>query len=241
MPPKHVIHRTFRLNKSLLTMSMLSMALFEVEDLLGGEFKCPQGQALGIAYGLLYFLAPALAWFVLGLRVAAGSSPCCPPGSHSCGASCFSTCCLPFLRACTLPAVWILILLLDGRYDECIIDAMINEQTTTTATAQGVGQYSLYYTYIQMSAIAAIALLIILVVLLTWKCSDAPEAVGLRLFCCCCQAHAKEGCLASMDMGGYELDVTEEVEVVVRDVAWQKTRLEVKRDPTLPNDQRQVQ
>ncbi|KAH1182327.1 hypothetical protein KIL84_010081 [Mauremys mutica] len=109
---------------SLISTSVYSLILVVLEKIMESDFKCPEELHLRRSYAALHFIAPALTFFILGIIFQAASGnkfyyPC-----NKCKSYCTdklvdcSGCCI-FLKAFFPAVLWVVILLLDGRYVSC--------------------------------------------------------------------------------------------------------------------------
>ncbi|XP_074838552.1 uncharacterized protein LOC142004771 [Carettochelys insculpta] len=98
-------------NFSLLSTPLLSLIFIGLEKLLECEFKCPEGKPMRIFYSLIYFFLPFFIILILSTVVQLYGLPC----SKSEWKKHVSIC-----KALVPPLLWIVILLLDGRYFVCL-------------------------------------------------------------------------------------------------------------------------
>ncbi|XP_035745766.1 uncharacterized protein LOC118451814 [Egretta garzetta] len=145
-------------NYNVLTVSLYSIILVVVEEIMEIEFKCPQKESLKKWYVFSYFFCPAFIVFFLSLT----SNPACIPWAR-CIRKC--SCCRKsevVFKAFLPPLIWCVILLCDGRYIGCV--ASRNEgNSTQTATQSGAGEIpSDFYVISQVVGLVSLTAVIIL-------------------------------------------------------------------------------
>lgn len=107
---------TWKSNLPILAVSFWSLILLVVEEVIDGEFKCPQRNIASIYYSLAFFFFPALIFLVLSLILQQDFIDwvrCSEKRSRD--------------RTCEIVGktsgaalLWRVILLIDGRSAECI-------------------------------------------------------------------------------------------------------------------------
>ncbi|KAJ1135772.1 hypothetical protein NDU88_002203 [Pleurodeles waltl] len=103
----------------VLRVSMMTLILFVVEELMEVEFTCPADQEWMRYYSLAFFLFPASFWFLLSLLFQQNSFFMC-----RCKGGLHRSLCLSVLGKAGLPSVlWAIILLFDGRYLDCFANS----------------------------------------------------------------------------------------------------------------------
>ena len=101
---------------NVLSVSLYSIILLVVEEIMELEFKCPQKKSLKKLYVVSYFFCPAFITFFLSLT----SHPAFIPWAR-CTGKC--SCCRKseiIFKAFLPPLIWCVILLCDGRYIDCV-------------------------------------------------------------------------------------------------------------------------
>lgn len=130
---------------NVLSVSLYSLIMVVVEEIMELEFKCPQEKSLRVWYVTSYFSCPAFITFVLSLT----SHPACIPWAHCVGkCSCYRKTQIIF-RAFLPPVIWCVILLCDGRYIDCVISG--NEGNNIQSRADELP--SEFYTKSQVSGL----------------------------------------------------------------------------------------
>lgn len=100
----------------LLSVPLYSIILVAVEAVMQLEFQCPQERFWKILYVLSYFLCPAFITLVMSLT----SHPALPRWAR-CSRQCSWSYKAEILVTSLLPPlIWCLILLIDGRYVDCL-------------------------------------------------------------------------------------------------------------------------
>ncbi|TFJ95971.1 trypsin [Platysternon megacephalum] len=118
---------TWQKELSIAAASFGSLILVGIEKIMEVEFKCPPKKTLRDWYGVLYFVVPAVVLFVLSV---AFQPKCLKRCCHSC-----RQCCGSSFKIFLPSLIWIVILLLDGRYVACLCETS-EENITVDNTAQ---------------------------------------------------------------------------------------------------------
>ncbi|XP_039353646.1 uncharacterized protein LOC120380202 [Mauremys reevesii] len=127
---------------SLISTSVYSLVLVVLEKILECEFKCPEELHLRCPYAILHFIMPAVTFFILGIIFQAARlhpsqrenefyysyNKCGKGNSDSTDKHEFSSCWCIFLKASFPAVLWIVILLLDGRYVDCLSENITGYQ-----------------------------------------------------------------------------------------------------------------
>ncbi|XP_074023243.1 uncharacterized protein, partial [Numenius arquata] len=101
---------------NVLSVSLYSIILIVLEEIMETEFKCPRKASLKHGYVLSYFFCPAFIILVLTLTSNPSFMTCiCCAGK----CSCCRTIKIMF-RILLPPLIWCVILLCDGRYIDCV-------------------------------------------------------------------------------------------------------------------------
>lgn len=162
-------------NSNVLSLPLSAMILLIVEEIMETEFKCPRWTTLKILYVLTYFLCPAL--ITLGLSLS--SQPTCILWFRSFGKCSYrqkgEMLCKVFLP----PLIWIVILLWDGRYIECIVsrsEVDSNQNANQTRAAESITEF---YSYSQISGLLILTFVVIVYSLFHtypfWCCCKSEE------------------------------------------------------------------
>ncbi|XP_030395639.1 uncharacterized protein LOC115638205 [Gopherus evgoodei] len=130
---------------SLISPSVYSLFLVVLEKMLESDFKCPEELHLRRSYIILLFIMPAVLFFILGIIL---QPECLHPSvrkkefyyfynkckrhnkckSDSTDKHEFSSCWCVLLKASFPAVLWIVILLLDGRYTDCFSENITEYQ-----------------------------------------------------------------------------------------------------------------
>ncbi|KAH1181962.1 hypothetical protein KIL84_009716 [Mauremys mutica] len=150
---------------SLISTSVYSLVLVVLEKIMESVFKCPEKLLWRRLYSSFYFIMPFLAMLFLGiifqttcLHPSYGAKKCCYfDQTLKCCVCCTekqerSRCCGIFLKAFLPALLWIVILLLDGRYADCFWENVTGENPH-----QSIGVYQIS----QMVGIGVILLVVL--------------------------------------------------------------------------------
>ncbi|KAG6925584.1 hypothetical protein G0U57_014173 [Chelydra serpentina] len=96
---------------TLISASLYSLILVVLEKIMESEFICPEEPKWRHWYSVFYFVMPALTLLILGIIFHPSSTE--KPFYYSDNKCKWSFCCPALL--------WIVILLLDGRYFHCLV------------------------------------------------------------------------------------------------------------------------
>ncbi|XP_078497540.1 uncharacterized protein LOC144753875 [Lissotriton helveticus] len=100
----------------ILKVSVVTLILFVFEELMEVEFTCPAEQRWKRFYSLAFFCFPASFWFLLSLLLQQSYFTVC-----RCKGGCQCSLCCSVLGKAFLPSIlWVIILLFDGRYLDCL-------------------------------------------------------------------------------------------------------------------------
>nr|XP_032619425.1 uncharacterized protein LOC116815303 [Chelonoidis abingdonii] len=120
-----------------ISMLVYSLVLVVLEKILESDFKCPEELHLRHSYTILLFIMPAVLFFILGMILQTEFlrpshkenefyyfySKCKSDNKHKSDSTDkhkFRSCWGVFLKASFPAVLWIVILLLDGRYVDCL-------------------------------------------------------------------------------------------------------------------------
>nr|XP_005314724.1 uncharacterized protein LOC101953705 [Chrysemys picta bellii] len=132
---------------TLISTSVYSLILVVLEKILESEFKCPEDLHLRRSYSIFYFIMPAATFFILGIifqraylhpfhrenefyyfyNKCKSDNKC---KSHFTDKCTFRSCWCVLLKAVFPALLWIVILLLDGRYAYCFNENIRNYQNS---------------------------------------------------------------------------------------------------------------
>lgn len=149
MPARKEFMKYWKNNSNVLSLPLSAMILLIVEEIMETEFKCPRWTTLKILYVLTYFLCPAL--ITLGLSLS--SQPTCILWFRSFGKCSYRQKGKMLCKVFLPPLIWIVILLWDGRYIECIVsrsEVDSNQNANQTRAAESTTEF---YSYSQVRAL----------------------------------------------------------------------------------------
>ncbi|XP_005314724.2 uncharacterized protein LOC101953705 [Chrysemys picta bellii] len=185
---------------TLISTSLYSLILVVLEKIMESEFKCPEDLHLRHWYSSLYVIVPFLTMLILGiifqtacLHPSCRANKCCYFDKKCKPCVCCtdkrecSSCCGIFLKAFFPALLWIVILLLDGRYADCLFKPF-KENITGENTHQS--------TRVQISQILGLSIILAVVV------------IGFVYWCikCCCKRGDRKQITVDEDESGILLE-----------------------------------
>ncbi|XP_068122306.1 uncharacterized protein [Hyperolius riggenbachi] len=171
-------------NFKIIENSILFAILFMLEKLMDLEFKCPKDNILGLVYGMVFFFVPTGIVAIVAHYFdpipddngnedtqnpqRSGKVPAGKKGTQNKttkGSCCKSIiCCLFNYKA---PIFWLLIIITDGRYLECLVKSAANlAETNRTRMALPVGWTAIKDNYLPISQITGLLLILVVVLLI---------------------------------------------------------------------------
>ncbi|CAM4688549.1 unnamed protein product [Lepidochelys olivacea] len=166
---------TWKSTLPILSVSFWSLILVVVEEVIDGEFKCPQRNNARIYYSLAFFFVPALIFLVLSLILQQDFIDWlrCSEKHR------WDRKCEIVGKAFGAALLWCVILLIDGRYAECINRALKGSSTEPTAQTMPAQPPSEAYILSQVFGLFALFLIIFVYGLYTlypfWFCCKEKE------------------------------------------------------------------
>ncbi|KAJ1174175.1 hypothetical protein NDU88_005998 [Pleurodeles waltl] len=194
---KTTFFKNFRLTNNVLRTSALSLLLFVIENLLETEFRCPPPGPWAQTYSLVFFLVPAFIWFVVSLRLKSSSCPCLLKGQKC------ASCCWITKEVLWMPLLWVILLVMDGRYGACFI------QSLQENSPQEAGFNSLVLTYVQVAGMFSLAVLALL-----WVVFTCDNSCGKPCSCC-----PEMNCYSNYLANEYLLTVLADVDDITEEFA----------------------
>ncbi|XP_075768139.1 uncharacterized protein LOC142821193 isoform X2 [Pelodiscus sinensis] len=106
----------WRNHYTVISTSAFYLVLVVVEHSMDPDFKCPEGNGMIIGYSLCYIIIPPLGLFLVGLIF----QPPCRSQCNNCDREKCKRCCGICLKSFVPAVLWIIIILLDGKYFDCL-------------------------------------------------------------------------------------------------------------------------
>ncbi|XP_054664421.1 uncharacterized protein LOC129198824 [Grus americana] len=148
----------WRNHYNVLSVTLYSIILIVVEEIMEIEFKCPQKKALQKFYVASYFFCPAFITFFLSLT----SHPACIPWARCIGKC---SCCRKseiIFKALLPPLIWCVILLCDGRYIDCVFSTNEGNDNKNANQSRAAELPSEFYIMSQIAGLFILAFVVTL-------------------------------------------------------------------------------